>query len=282
MCWIWRRTSSEFGLAFCRFRLPPQISRTGIRTGQHKENNPVDHQDRPEHRDIEDGEPRANEADKNGASGRVPELELGETADERTEFVVLLHGQAGSGGVAVFQTLILRQGGVELGLQEEEEEVEQVDAEGVGHDVPSLGEDDSQEEDEEQDDGAGPAVGCEWGGGVEVGLVLLCEVLVSLSCHVMVRGLVLSAGVADGHVVCAGCRIATDTVKKGPKGSTDTYPSQLRGLRRHGRERRLLRLRNVHGGNVDVAINRVARRREESEKRRYEKADKKAPSRLSA
>lgn len=118
----------------------------------------------------------------------MPELEFGETADERTELVVLLHGQAGSGGVAVFQTLILRQGWVELGLQEEEEEVEQVDAEGVGYDVPSLGEDDSQEEDEEEDDGAGPAVGCEWGGGVEVGLVLLCEVVVSLSCHVMVRG----------------------------------------------------------------------------------------------
>lgn len=49
--------------------------------------------------------------------------------------------------------------------------------------------------------------------------------------------------------------------------SVCTYPSQLRGLRRHGRERRLLRLRNVHGGNVDVAIYRVARRREESGER---------------
>lgn len=52
----------------------------------------------------------------------MPELELGEAADERAELVVLLRGQAG-GCVAVFQALILCHGRVPFGLQEEEEEV---------------------------------------------------------------------------------------------------------------------------------------------------------------
>jgi hypothetical protein len=53
----------------------------------------------------------------------VPELELGEPADEGTELVVLLGGEARGSGVAVFEALVLCEGGVELGLEEEEEEV---------------------------------------------------------------------------------------------------------------------------------------------------------------
>lgn len=52
----------------------------------------------------------------------MPELELGETADEGAELVVLLGGETG-GGVAVFQAFILRQGGIPFGLEEEEEEI---------------------------------------------------------------------------------------------------------------------------------------------------------------
>lgn len=64
----------------------------------------------------------------------MPELELGQTADERPELVVLLGGEAGGGTcVAVFQALIVCEGGVEFRCQEGEEEVEKVDAEGVGH-----------------------------------------------------------------------------------------------------------------------------------------------------
>ena len=50
---------------------------------------------------------------------------------------------------------------------------------GCRTDVPALGEDDSQEEDEEEDNGAGPAVGCERGRGVEIGLELLWRVSVT-------------------------------------------------------------------------------------------------------
>lgn len=62
----------------------------------------------------------------------MPELELGETADEGTELVVLLGGETG-GVIAVFQTFVLRKGRVELGLQEKEEEVQEVDSERVGN-----------------------------------------------------------------------------------------------------------------------------------------------------
>ena len=62
----------------------------------------------------------------------MPELELGKTADEGPELVVLLGGQAG-GRVTVFQAIILGAGRVPFWLEEEEEEVEEVDAESVGN-----------------------------------------------------------------------------------------------------------------------------------------------------
>lgn len=62
----------------------------------------------------------------------MPELELGEPADEGPELVVLLGGEAGRAGITVLQAFVLGQGGVELGLQEEKEEVQEVDSEGVG------------------------------------------------------------------------------------------------------------------------------------------------------
>lgn len=106
----------------------------GILTRQHKQDNPVDHKNRPEDGDVKDREPAAHEADGDGAGGRVPELELGQAADEWPELVVLLGGEAGGGAcVAVFQALILGEGGVEFRGQEGEEEVQEVDAEGVGH-----------------------------------------------------------------------------------------------------------------------------------------------------
>lgn len=107
------------------------VSERKRHTRQDKKHNPVNDQNRPEDGDIEEREPRADEANGNGPGGRVPELELGEAADEGAELVVLLGGQAG-GGVAVFQAFILGDGGVPFWLEEEEEEVEEVDAEGVG------------------------------------------------------------------------------------------------------------------------------------------------------
>ena len=109
----------------------------------------------------------------------MPELEFGQPSDEGTKLLVLLGGEraplAVGAAAAVLQALVLRQGRVELGLQEGEEEVQQVDAQAVGDDVPALGEEDAQEEGEEEEDGAGPAVGDVGGGGVEVGLVFLRE-----------------------------------------------------------------------------------------------------------
>ena len=63
----------------------------------------------------------------------MPELELGQAADKRPELVVLLGGEAGrSAGVTVLQAFILCEGRVELGCQESEEEVKEVNAESVG------------------------------------------------------------------------------------------------------------------------------------------------------
>ena len=102
----------------------------------------------------------------------MPELELGQPPDEWSELLILLRGQRAA-SVAVFEPLVLRERGVEFRLQEGEEEVQEVDSEGVGNDVPALGYDDSEEEEEEEAGGADPSVGDVGGGGVEVGLVVL-------------------------------------------------------------------------------------------------------------
>lgn len=100
-------------------------------TGQEEEDEPVHDQDGPEDGDVEQLEPAAGEADGDGARGPVPELELGQPADEGLELVVVLDGEPARR--AVLHVLVhLVVGGVELGGEEGEEEVEEVDAEGVG------------------------------------------------------------------------------------------------------------------------------------------------------
>lgn len=61
----------------------------------------------------------------------MPELELGKTAHERSELVVGFGGEDGVVGAAFLHILGLFKGRVELGGYEGEEEVEQVDAQGV-------------------------------------------------------------------------------------------------------------------------------------------------------
>lgn len=74
-------------------------------------------------------------------------------------------------------------------------------------------------------------------------------------------------GVADGHVVCAGCRIATGIAKT---RSERVYALTLASFEVCA----VTAVKGVCSGsgtsiveNVDVAIYRVARRREESEER---------------
>lgn len=101
-----------------------------IHTGENEEDDPVHDQDRPEDGDVEDLEPAAYETDQDGAGSSVPELELGQAADERPELFVLLSWQRANGAVlhlAVYRLI----GRVELGLEEGEEEIEQVNAESV-------------------------------------------------------------------------------------------------------------------------------------------------------
>ena len=105
-------------------------------TRQDEKNNPVNHQHGPEHGNIKDREPRAHKTNCDGPSSRFPELKLRKTADEGTELVVLLGGETRV--ITIFQAFVLRKGRVELGLQEKEEEVQEVDSESVGNCKSSM------------------------------------------------------------------------------------------------------------------------------------------------
>lgn len=137
-------------------------------TGQAEEDQPVHNKNRPEDRQVEDLEPAAEEADGNSLGRRVPKLELWEAAHKGPELLVLLGGEATC--VSVLHTLILLQRGVELGRQEGEEQVQQVDAQRVGDNVPALCDEDAQPEQQEQHTRADPSVGVVGCGLVEVGL----------------------------------------------------------------------------------------------------------------
>ena len=100
----------------------------GPLTRQREQNNPIHHQNRPEHGNIKHAEPGAQEADRDGACRGVPEFELREPPHERPELLRLFCGEAR----AVFHGLVLLKGGVELRGEKREEEVEEVDPEGVG------------------------------------------------------------------------------------------------------------------------------------------------------
>lgn len=77
---------------------------SGARTRQGKQDEPINDQNGPEHRNVEDGEPGARKADGNRPRGRVPELELGQPSDERSELLVLLGRQSAS--LAVFHLVV--------------------------------------------------------------------------------------------------------------------------------------------------------------------------------
>lgn len=109
-----------------------------ILTSQSEQYQPVDNQNWPKHRDIEDREPGAEKTDGDGSRGRIPELELGKTSNEWPELLVLLCRQFTGG--AILHVIIHRFiGGVELRLKEGEEEVQEVDAKRVcDYNIPSA------------------------------------------------------------------------------------------------------------------------------------------------
>lgn len=100
------------------------------RTRQYEENHPVHDQDRPENWNVEYLKPAAEEGNGDGPGGRVPELELRQSPDEGSELLVLLGRKRADRAVfhIVIQSLVNR---VELGLQEGEEKIEQVNPQGI-------------------------------------------------------------------------------------------------------------------------------------------------------
>ena len=87
---------------------------------QDEENDPVHAYDEngPEHGNVEDFEPAADERDGDGPRSRVPELELGQTPYEGPELLILLCGQRHQ---PTFLELFLLQGWVEFRCQEGQE-----------------------------------------------------------------------------------------------------------------------------------------------------------------
>lgn len=113
MCWICRRTRFELAAI-------SGVGNDKKHTRQHKQNDEVNNQHRPEHGNVEDGQPGTDETNGNGTGGRVPELELRQAADEGSELLVLLGGEAG-GALTILETLVLSEGRIEFGGQEGKE-----------------------------------------------------------------------------------------------------------------------------------------------------------------
>lgn len=101
-------------------------------TSQDKEDDPVHDQNGPEDGHVEELEPGAEKRDDDGPRGPVPELELGQAADKGLELFVLPGGE-GTDGAVLHVIVGGFVGRVELGLQEGEEQVEQVDSQGIGN-----------------------------------------------------------------------------------------------------------------------------------------------------
>lgn len=106
-------------------------ARRGKPTRQDKKHKPVHDQHGPKDGHVKDLEPAADKRDGDGAGGGVPELELRQAADEGAKLFVLLGRERADRPVlhVVVERIV---GRVELGLQEGQEQVEQVDAEGIG------------------------------------------------------------------------------------------------------------------------------------------------------
>lgn len=96
---------------------------------QEHEDQPVHHQHRPEHWQVENLAPTAQEAQSHSPCRRMPEFELGESAHKRLELLVVLRGKRGlTRRHAVFHIGVCVKGGIEFGGDECKEEVEEVDA----------------------------------------------------------------------------------------------------------------------------------------------------------
>lgn len=125
MCAIWRFTTTTTSQP----QQKPRSLSAGwgpSLTGERKKHDPVDDQHGPEDRHVEHLEPGAKKGDQDGARRADPELEFRQAPDEGAELLVLLDWQ-GRAHVVVLERLVFGEGGVEFGLEEGEEEVEEVD-----------------------------------------------------------------------------------------------------------------------------------------------------------
>lgn len=100
------------------------------------QHHPIEEQNRPKDRYIKYGEECCYESNAKCFSNRIPELELGEAANERAELIRRAGGEDGA-TIGIKRVMDL---GIDLGREEGDEDVEDVDAERVGDNIIPLGE----------------------------------------------------------------------------------------------------------------------------------------------
>ena len=135
ICWICRRTVRRRRVSLHSLFSAPSPPNSDLvdssLTRQAEQYQPINHQDGPKHRHVKDTEPSAHEPYGDGPRARVPELELGQAPDKGPELLILSRRESAHG--AVFHALVLFDGRVEFRLEEGEEEVEEVDCQGVAY-----------------------------------------------------------------------------------------------------------------------------------------------------
>lgn len=122
----------------------------------------VDNQYRPENRNVKDAKESGKDAVQNARCCIEPEVELGQSADERAE--VVLHAASGWEGWFVDGIGIKIVIGHELWGEEQEEDVQQVYRERVSNDVKALGLENAHPEEDKEEGRCDPA-GDEMGDG---------------------------------------------------------------------------------------------------------------------
>lgn len=123
--------------------------------GDCKQGDKVHDQNGPEDGHVEQLEEGADRADDRTLGHRVPELELGQAAHERLEFATL--GPAPVCWQLGALLIVQVQFRIDLGREEGNEQVQVVDAQRVGDNVPALLREHPQQEQENQDDGRAPS-----------------------------------------------------------------------------------------------------------------------------
>lgn len=114
---LFTTTGQHSDRAYCRTR---KVAESAL-TCQTEQNHPVNHQHRPKDGQIENLKPTRQKTAHDHPRRTMPKLKLGQSPDKGPELLILLGGQGAPTlpvRAAVFESFVLRQRRIELGLQE--------------------------------------------------------------------------------------------------------------------------------------------------------------------